>query len=89
MIALASGLRVYLACGVTPNVELPTFGQLLAFLGLDHKRGTPLPDGCKRVVWSENIGEAARKRNGWKDRRTMLELENCLNGDRSLPVSGI
>ena len=83
------GQMQYQLGSMDPNVELPTFGPLLAFLGLKHKPGAALPNGCKRVVWSENIGESARKRKGWKDRRTMLELENYLSDDSVPTVGGL
>ena len=73
------GLLRYLAKAMNPNEVLYTGAgvrHLHDWLGIEAEQQASVP--CKRVGWSEKIGEAARLRAGWRDSEDVLRLSELL-----------
>jgi hypothetical protein len=81
------GVIRYLSKAMNPNEVFDAGVEMLSlaeFLGIKPKPHSPLP--CKRVGWSENIGEKARKTAGWRDKGDILSLASALGRKaRTLP----
>jgi hypothetical protein len=69
------GLLRYLAKAVNPEELIATGAGKVALhkmIGIRPRSQLPLP--CKRVGWTQNIGEATRRAAGWEDIEDVLRL---------------
>lgn len=74
-----SGVLQYLAKGINPNEMVPTGAgtiPLPTFLGIRPQKQATIPG--QRIGCTRNIGPAARKKAGYRDMSTLLELANAL-----------
>ena len=78
------GMLQYVGKGINPaeTIYIPGSGPVLLsqFIGITPVRQATLPQQCKRVGWSENIGPGARAKAGYNDTNDVLRLAASLPG---------